>query len=526
MQFKKACINGLRPKSDMDTNAPYFETYTNLLATERGAKLLPTITIPAAISAISPSFPHPRLLRQDRVCLLADASALYTFDQVSLTKSAITTYSAQNPGTTRATSGTGPWHLAAFQDVWFATNGTCMAFSLPSNTSNKVVITDSSNAPTLAINAVANHDNRLVLGGCSGNAVNKASSTDFAAFYDVWLHSEAKDCVTTEDDDFDTAWVIFSPPGGADNEVPFVAMTSLLGAPGINSSTQYVDKFQEMVHGWVESGQMGMYPCRFTGEIMHMKEHNGALIVYGKEGVSRLRMTERGYTEEKILGTGISYRGAVGGNDQEHLFVTSKGEVHFLGERGATYPDAQPLGNGLYRLDYSEYITATSIVSHDPVEGYFWITRTGGVNCFVLSRTGLSKSAAVDVLSFLRVAGSTTPIGVGTLASDPQAVTLLTHPFDDGKREIQEVQFVDVTLKDTATDVADRCKVQMLAKLYKHNNFTTFTAVNTDGRGTARVSQSGSLFQIKLTAADRTKIEIDDIYTREGKGKPSMSKWL
>lgn len=530
MELKQHLRNGLRWFSDLESNAPFMETMTNLFACERGAKALPTVTEPAAISALSVSHPHPRLHHEEAVHILADGVNLYTFDSSALTKSAITTYSAQNPGSTLALNGSGPYQFAAFGDTtWFITNGSSLAFKLASNTSNKVCVTRSDSTPSLQIDAICNFYGRLVIGGASGNAVSVGSSTDFSNFYSAWLHSEAKKVVTTEDDAFGSDWLIYSPEGGGDNEIPFTSTMALLGAPGINNSTLYADKFAEMTLGWVESGQMGMFPCRNTGAIKVVKPYQGDLIVYGARGVSRLSMTERGFVETPILDTGVAGRGAVAGDDKEHCFVSKHGELYILGERGATYEWAKPLGGALYRLGYSEYVGALTlndnlIVTCDPVERYYWVSSS--VTTYVLSRTGLSKSAAVQVLSALRVQGSTTLIGTGTLASDPQPVTLKTHKFDGDKKEIWEVQFVDVAGIDTATDSADRWKVTMDARLYKQTAMQTFSAVTTDGRGSARTSLSGSEFKVGLSATDRTKVDLDNAYIREGKGKPSMSKWL
>ena len=73
-------------------------------------------------------------------------------------------------------------------------------------------------------------------------------------------------------------------------------------------------------------------------------------------------------------------------------------------------------------------------------------------------------------------------------------------------------------------------KATPVAKLHKHNDFTTFTSYAKlfDVRGRAEVSTTGIEHAHKFTAADRTKVDCDGleaVISEEG-AAPSMRMWI
>jgi hypothetical protein len=416
------------------------------------------------------------------------------------------------------------FQFAAAQDIWFLTNGATsgMVYSIPSNSSNRVVVTDG----TLSVNAVAMWNDRLVLGGVAGS---RLSSQSFLDAYAVWQSSSNKSALVHRYEAFDTSYVAISHWKGGDNRIPYAAMLALFGYP---SDATYLAKYQEMVHGWLEKGYLILHPCRKAGPIQAIRPFGNDLIVYGRDAIVRLNITEAGVMDEVLLDVGIAGRMAVNGDEEEQLFVTKHGELYMLGARGQSYGWAEPTGTGLFRLNYKQYITTMTLndalmVSYDPTEKYYWIADSD--ECYALSRTGLFRSVGLIPSSVQRFSGSTGLVGT-VLTSGSQAVTIKTNLFDSGLSELWEVYQMHLRAADTAASSADRFKVTMEARMHKNDALTAFTTgvfpVYVDGRGKARISLSGTDFTATITAADRTKVELDDLLVEVGRGNPSMDKWL
>jgi hypothetical protein len=416
------------------------------------------------------------------------------------------------------------WQFAAAQDMWFLSNGATsgLVWQAPGNTENRVYVSDG----TLSVNAIEMWNDRLVFGGVGGSRV---SATSFTDAYEVWAASSNKNALVSRYEGWDTSYICISHWKGGDNRIPYAAMLALFGYP---TDTVYTEKFQEMVHGWLEKGMMIMHPCRKVGPIQAIKSFGSDLIVYGRDAVLRVMLTEAGIQDEVLLDVGIAGRMAVNGDEEEHVFVTKHGEVYMLGQRAGSYGWAIPTGTGLHRLNYKEYISTLTLndalmVSYDPTDKHYYIADAD--DCYALSRTGLYRSLGIIPSSVQRFSGNTGLVGT-TITSGSQAAVVQTMLFDGGLSELWEVHQWHLRCTDTAATAADRWAITMEARMHKQNALTAFTSgdfpVQTDGRGKGRTSLSGVDFTSTFTAADRTKVDMDDLIVEVGKGNPSMDKWL
>jgi hypothetical protein len=407
-------INGLRPRADVPRGAPYMNRYTNLMACERRAKQLPTMTWPVGFPTVHTAWPLADVFHKDRVALAVVNNAFKTINVSALTNAAVTLYDAVTPANPYTVSGTGGWHFAAFLDSWFATNGTSLVYSAPSTASNKTVGHHSGFACT----TVANWNNRLVIGGLSGS---RLSATSFTKVLALWRRRNKMNVISSEDDSFDTTWLLIGPLVGGDSSIPNGALLGLLGLP---SDTVYQTVFEAQMLSWVEQGVVDLLPLRHTGAVQNACQYGGDLLVIGAEGASLVRDTEIGPVEQQACPIGGWGRMARGGETHEQLFLGKDGNAYMVGEGAQRYVREgvyapEMVGYQCYRLGWSEYLGALTAseatrIAYDPAEQRYWLT--DGVTAYLLSRTGLSRSSAIRPSAVVRLPGQAGLIG----AYDPE----------------------------------------------------------------------------------------------------------
>lgn len=638
--YLEAFTNGLRPDAKTNRNTQWLTQCSGLVPTEWGLKQLPSFSYPISSPTLASllAWPHPQLLRADKVQLLLGATAIYTVTDAWVA-SALTVYDAHTPAVSRAIrSGGGVWHLAAFQDMWFLTNGIAMIYLIPSTSGAVAAIIDANttsisngtftgnatgwtlgsgwaygtnnlaataadatsaeqlaadqvavpdkilsgiqytvtftvsgysagtvtpllgtqagtarsadgtyteniiaNGTTFALlggtgaaaftgvidtvsvvrtstfvaKALANHDNRLVLGGLSGAYFSHTNFT--AKIYDAWRNTTPDEVVVTDTDAFDTGWILYSAQAGGDNDIPFATFLAALNLP----STTTFTKFEEIIIGAIESGEMGMLPLRRAGDIYALKQLGGDLVAYGKNSISVLRFGELpyrggsklGYREQVIAEWGVASRGAVAGSNDEHVFVSKQGDMWRLSDKG------------LERLGYDEFVGALTLASivmaHDPFENYYWIS--DGTNGYCYTRTGLGKCSDIMPSSVLRADDTNGLVGTGIIASPVTGVTVETELLDGGVRTAWEVGYIDISTTDTDTTGWQEATRY---RLNKGDALTTKSAETFDDRGRLRAKTPGIEFAFRLTATDRTKVDLERMDIVAGRGKLSLRDLL
>lgn len=410
-------VGGLRPYSDIPRGAPYCTKFQQLMASERRAKAMPTATWPSTAPGgwfdAHTAWPYAEVFNDDRVCLGVANNTFYSCNPDTLAKTDITLYDATTPASAYSVSGSGPWHFAAFMDAWFATNGTSLVYSAPSTDSNKTV---GYHGAALAVQSVANWGNRLVFGGLSGT---RLSSTSFAAIVALWKSRDKRNVITSEDDSFDTTWLLIGPPVGGDSAIPNASLLALLGLP---SDTAYTTVFEPQVRSWVEQGLVDLLPLRHTGAIKAMAVHGSDLVVWGAEGTSRVAMSEAGPVEVREAPVGIWGRAAFGGSPAELLFLGKNGEAYMVGSGAQRYARSgvyqpEPVGPTTFRLGWSEFLgtlTAgdSTYVPFDPLTNRYWFACA--TDSYLLTTTGLSRNLGAFWASCIRVAGQSALLAYGT----------------------------------------------------------------------------------------------------------------
>lgn len=403
----------------------------------------------------------------------------------------------------------GTWHIAPFQDYWVLTNGVSLVWKLPGNINDEINCLDTSSTGGFTVATVCNAGNRLVMGGIAGS--NLLSHANWAKVFAAWQKSEIaadarRDMFLSEDQVVDGSWLYISDRGGGAVDVPLYLMLASMNIP---NSTAF-STLEGAILSKVEANEMPLIPCREAQEVYRAMSFEGDIMVYGKGAVSRLRETNRGYVEEQPIRVGCGGRGCAGGSMLEQVFVSDQKELFFVGARGQSYDWAQPVGRDVYRLGYQEYLTnltlASTVVCYDPQEKAFFIG--DGTYGYTLTRTGFCRSNGIIPSSVVRVGGYSGLVGTCTKANPSATATITTEVFDGDVKGVKDLSFVKIATNDTDTDGWD---VTPQYRMRKADSLSDGTLVNADVRGHARVKQTGLEHAIKLTADDRTKVDLDRI---------------
>jgi hypothetical protein len=397
--------NGLYPDTRVPVNAAFLTKMNNLIPDEMGAIFPDLPTCPLTVSV---AFPFPQYCWGEKVCILADSTALKTVTHTgsTWTSSAITTYDAVTPANTKAITAGGTWHFAAFQDNWFLTNGTTLVFKIPSATSSKTLATT-----TTTVQSLVNHGDRLILGGLESNGQSPwFSGTRWTNLFTHWRKTNPGTRYLTDTMAFDSSWIVWGQPAGGDKDIPFHALMCMLGVFG----TAAYDKFLAQILHFIEQGSIGMAPLRNPGTIRKVVSTGDKLLGFGIHSASVLIPEELGFAEREALQVSVAGRGAAAGN----VFVDTQGGIW------------QDFKNLNFSCWMARLYPASIVVSHDTWTNCYWIT--DGTYCYVLTEAGkLGGPMSIKPTSLFRhggkfLVGAGSGIGASTYAweVETQNITL------------------------------------------------------------------------------------------------------
>jgi hypothetical protein len=270
----------------------------------------------------------------------------------------------------------------------------------------------------------------------------------------------------------------------------------------------------------VGRNEFGMCPMPWQGTILCQKRLGETVICYGDGGVTALvpySAAVAGMAPLDIhglgMGVGIASRCAVGGSNDEHVFVDNAGELWRLG----TDLVATRIGYGHI---FADLLGNPIIVNFDPHRREYYISGKVGsaYECYVLNASGLGRAPFVPTsVQFLE--GGLVGILQGSTAAGAEIITNRFGSTDP--KSIDEVESVTLTTYDTDTTG------WMVYVQYRFDGgaaWSTSAGVVADIRGHARMNVSGLEFRIRLTHPDRTKADLDGIMVEmQSGGKRSLS---
>lgn len=513
LSFKGALVNGLRPRSKVPVNSELFETYSYLRCSERGAVPQDLITQPISSAeltahSVTVSHPFPQFFKGKEITLCCDSTNVFVVDSGwdldtlathwSNASSYYNLYSTGDADTIPNVGGT-PWQFADFGDTWILFNGECQLIHSRWLSATKAFVQDS---VTMVAGCHHKHNGRLIVGGFDSSDYWTKWGTEWSD----WV-GKASDWGFSRGSP-DTNWVWWSSVGGGDLLFFFLPDLAKYGLEnttlrGVEDAYDPDSPFWRFF--WLRNSQ-GMMPMPFQGTVWNLRPMGQVVMVYGSEGVAALVTASDPYPTYGLAGVmnslGIMSRNAVSGDESKQVFVDAEGVLWMVGA------DLQ-----LSRLGYKEYLSALTgevTVSHDPHEDRFYIS--GSNASYMLTQHGLCRHKQ-KVSSLVRDEdNSSYLLGSADSPADPGA-TLLTEVFSFGRNvtALKEVQVVGVATQ--AVSVTPKYRFDTT------DSFSSGTAATLDGRGKAHLTTSGMEFQLQLTNATSTSLEVHDIIVTSYEGE-------
>lgn len=292
--------------------------------------------------------------------------------------------------------------------------------------------------------------------------------------------------------DVDSNWLLWSSIGGGDFPLwLFYPDRAFLGNVRGSSETGYTLS-KTMIMDMVMRNEFGFMPLPWQGTVYAIKPMGKDLIVYGNNGITALVPTREPiptYGVLHISDTGIVGRGAVGGDDTQHVFLDNDGD---LWRMKGLKPE---------RLGYREFFTgysANTIISHDSRDDEFYISDE--TSSYLLTPVGLGE-AKERVTSLVYKVGVLSGVIEDSGDSESQVVT---DTIDFGS--IATVQMVKLSLVASANiDVAID---------YRYNDDDAFVRsifVRVNNQGIAYPLVSASQMRIVVRSSDYINMDLDEI---------------
>ncbi len=354
--IREALQNGIVQDDRTPRDAPFMLNMSNAKATPFGAVSPERVTKPTGLGTLTYSWPFPQLMQQEGVTLLMGSQTISTVNRSTFVPTSQTVYNAATQASTLTPAAGGTWQVAAFRDLWFASNGESLVFKVPSASNNKVLGTNDLNVQALC---GANGNTRLILGGLSGTWF---SGSRWGVLLDTWRETLGVDAFGHKSMAFDEGWVVWGEQGGGDLAIPF---HMLLVALGVFGDAEF-DKFDIRIMQSIERGEIGMCPARDVGKIRAMKQLGERIAIYGANAISTLTPVGNRYRDEVERWTGIHGRSALNGTTRKHVWVDPEGRLY-----------EWQLGEGIAVHNFTSRLVSASaeiVVSYDPTFGDFWIS--------------------------------------------------------------------------------------------------------------------------------------------------------
>lgn len=524
LTMRDSLQRGLRPDARMHKNAFFMDELINAKPTKFGLLPYEPVVVPfspAVLSgyALEQEWPNPIMYKGKGRTFLFDSTRVFYVNENSFDLYAIPIYDFANQDTLATPPIGAPWQIMDAFDVWFATNGQCTVFTanhqqMLGNALKTYVTTQST------FETGTEHRGRFVIGGFD-------PTNFFSSSWETMLSNDAFTVATGIDSNTSIQlgenWVLWSSIGGGDFPLWLFdhdfAENSFTNTGSFYSSTRpvFYDKNRQMTWGFM--------PMQWQGKVRVVKTLGKNVIVYGDNGISVLfpvgePIPTYGYQTLQHFGI---HAHAVGGDDNEHVFITQRGEMWRLSANLE-----------FTRLGYREYmhpmlsaeIAISTNFNVDDREYYI----CDGTESYVLTEQGLAQTTQI-VNSTINHGEFT--MGMGSLPDyiNDQRCHLMTDwtDFQDGTRQ-KMIGWIEV-IGDIKSGVV--AKVAVEYRYEKHENAKRSRFVKLNDEGAAYIGISGNAFRIIVETDNYTNTSIDYVtirwqrndrrWTRSGSANASLA---
>ena len=346
------------------------------------------------------------------VGLSGDASTTLKVDSVSVKEIA----------TIAIPSGGGPWQVADFGDVWFATKESVTVARLP-YFSDYALVAFTYATHGVRWRAIERLGNRLLIMGIEASTLFSGTGTAeglrWDNFWKHWIDMSPETAFTHKDIAMNSTTVLVSTNSGGDFRFPFIQEMALFGFPARSYAS---DDIEDNYLDVTTKRELTFLPLPWQGTGYKLKQLGAGVAAYCSDGVSYVT-GEGGVLELSAIG--VREVGGIVGDTRMHYYIAKDNELIQI--------DAELKRTRRNLKEQMAELTGTVSASWDEEEGdaYF----SDGATAYVVTPTGLGK--VLDELPTTLAWMNGTLVGATVSLSDT-TFTIETNDVDMGL-DVQKV---------------------------------------------------------------------------------------
>jgi len=388
-----------------------------------------------------------------------------------------------------------PWTFADFGDSFFFANGVDMIFRVPFFNSIGYTTDEAGIAPQ----TVCNYHDRLIMGGFD-TTHSWFATTRWDKVWDEWVRVTLD--YTQINKVIGSNVLFWGNENGGDYKYPFIEDLCVFGIPDIDIFDMLVD----IILANVRSGRMGFAEMPFKESIRAVKQLGEELIVYGDDGIAKIRDTgnpDRQFVTEKVIDIGISGNRCVTGTKDVHYFLDH--EVNLWRYQAGGVPEY--IGYGTQMVSDGNYLYA--LMNYDERERGVYIsipTVSWGITTYVFfEKYGMSTHHHL-IKSLFRRGGELVSIATGNTLPNASPV-IVSPPFNMGNRAIKVIDTVETTF----SNISD-LSVAIDYRYDSNDAWTTSVAITVNDEGVSTHVVGGIEFRLRFagtfTALSRLSVAL------------------
>lgn len=493
LSLKQALINGLRPKEEAHRNTDFLLDSYNCRHLEFGAGIFDGITQPL-VKVVG--HPFPQMILSKRKLLMIEENAVtslsrtyvetpYTFD----TLAAVTGHdSAYVPDVGSLATGGGVWHFAEIGDNFILCNGEGVAIQSTKfdGTVNGTDTLQTSN--TVYPITCCELNGRFIFGG-----LENLRSAAFDTAMNVGANYSGFDSSNLTNKS-----IYWSSIGGVDGLYWF--FTTLMTNPNEVMET-------------LQRNEWGIATVPWQEGVFVVKPLGNGFMAYGEFGITYFKQNGLGFDQIDLTTWGVYDRGSVGGNKNEHLFLSLEGALWKI----------TPNLN-MIKLDYREFLdgfvtVGTPItISYAEQMNEYYISNSA--TCYLLTQPlpgqyALSQCPQL-ITSTVQHLGNEIGFFEPYIDTDPE-MRILSDVFDMGNREVKTIRNLE-----TAANDPDDFDFRIHYRIQSNAAFNTTDFVTSFADGLIPVAASGVDFMVEGRALTGTNKSMEELFVNWDQGKRMM----
>jgi len=481
--IQEAFTKGLRTEDTFLNQEGFLEECVNMKPGPGGLVVYEPLVDPFSGGQVV-DYPFPQFFRGQELTLLLGTTTLHELNTGSVpwTKTSISLYSPSVPTATTTITQDGVWHFIDLGPAFYAFNGTSTVFRtgldrLESDSTPATFVTDS-----VTIKTGCSFKGRVYVGGFNqSNLWGNLWQEVFAA----WEKEADLEEIDLLAQGPDVNWVMWSSIGGGDFPL-WLVYPQGFGQLNLGPKSEFIlERMRRNEFGWM--------PMHYSGEVRCIKPLGNAVIAYGADGIGAIipRGADVGYRE--LSNFGILSRGAVGGDQDGHVFVAEDGELWGLS------PNLELARFG-YKERFSVFSAVSTLITYNSVWKEWFISDPAEAFIFNQEK-GLSE---IEDRYTSTTYYNGVHYGLASTGVTPMLVDVLTGAYDNDRRALKYIHDIQLQYQDL-TNVT-------LSLLYRYDAtsaFSTLGPISVNPEGIVTFTCTALEFKLRIQGTPGTNPRID-----------------